>query len=128
MMTMNLINHKVLLDRSNTVTMKVKRMRALCIEIYRTLNSLSSKHMKELFKLNCPVYSPRRSQILHAPRVNQTTFGLKSIRYEGPKIWNHLSLSRAQITAKYSKTLLNRGLVQLVIAISASTLYQIKLK
>ena len=83
-------DYTVLLDRSNTVTMNVKRMRALCIEIYRPLNSLSPKYMKELFKLNSPVYSSRRSQNLHVPRVNQTTFGLKSIWYEGPKIWNHL--------------------------------------
>ena len=79
-------DYNVLLDRSNTVTMKVKRLRALCVEIYRTLNSLSPKYMKELFKLNSPVYSSRRSQNLHVPRVNQTTFGLKSIWYEGPKI------------------------------------------
>ena len=78
-------DYNVLLDRSNTVTMKVKRMRVLCIEIYRTLNSLSPKYMKELFKLNSPVYSSKRSQNLHVPGVNQTTFGLKSIGYEGPK-------------------------------------------
>ena len=83
-------DYNVLLDRSNTGTMKVKRMRALCIEIYRTLNSLSPKYVKELFKLNSPVYSSGRSQNLHGPGVNQTTFGLKSIQYEGPKIWNHL--------------------------------------
>ena len=50
-------DYNVLLDTSNTVTMKVKRMRALSIEIYRTLNSRSPKYMKELFKLNCPGYS-----------------------------------------------------------------------
>ena len=46
--------------------------------------------MKDLFHRNVSTYSLRSSNDLLLPRVNQTTFELCSIRYEGTVIWNHL--------------------------------------
>ena len=46
--------------------------------------------MKDLFHRNLSTYSLRSSNDLLVPRVNQMTFGLRSIRYEGAVIWNHL--------------------------------------
>ena len=46
--------------------------------------------MKKLFQLNESRYSSGRSLDLIVPKVNQTRYGLKSIQYEGAKIWNHL--------------------------------------
>ena len=47
--------------------------------------------MKGLFHRNVSTYSLRSSNDLLVPRVNQTTFGLRSIRNEGAVMWNHLS-------------------------------------
>ena len=79
-----------LLKNNKSVTMEVKRMRYLSIEIYKTLHFLNPQYMKQLFQLNESRYSSRRPLDLIVPRVNQTRFGLRSIRYEGAKIWNHL--------------------------------------
>ena len=46
--------------------------------------------MKELFIRNESTYNLRLYNDLSVPRVNQTTFGLRSIRYEGSVMWNHL--------------------------------------
>ena len=46
--------------------------------------------MKDLFHRNLSTYSLRSSNDLLVPRVNQTTFGLRRIRYEGAVMWNHL--------------------------------------
>ena len=70
--------------------MEVKRMRYLSIEIYKTLHCLNPQYMKQLFQLNELRYSSRRPLDLIVPRVNQTHYGPRSIRYEGAKIWNHL--------------------------------------
>ena len=63
-------------------------MRYLCIEIYKSLNDLSRSYMNDIFSRNVSLYFARRP--LSVPRVKQRTFGLKSMRYEGAKIWNHL--------------------------------------
>ena len=45
--------------------MEVRRMRYLCVEIYKTLNDLNPGHMKDIFQ------------------VQQSAFGTRRIRYEG---------------------------------------------
>ena len=62
----------------------------LCKEIFKTFNDLNPPYMKELFQKNSFSYNLRSSDDLLVPRVNQTIFGLKSIRYEGAVLWNHL--------------------------------------
>ena len=84
------LDYLTLLSKSKHVTMEVKRMRFLCTEIYKTLNGLNPNYMNQIFVKSSSRYSSRRPQDLMAPRVNQTKFGLKSIQYEGAKLWNHL--------------------------------------
>ena len=46
--------------------------------------------MKDLFTTRNTNYQLRGSNILSLPRINTTSYGSKSIRYFGPKIWNFL--------------------------------------
>ena len=68
--------------------MNLTRERLLCIEIYKTFNSLNPCFMQELFKLRetnrniCNKYKLN----LDIPVVNQVTYGTKSLRSFGPKI------------------------------------------
>ena len=70
--------------------MEIKLMRFLCSEIYKTLNGLNPNYMNEIFVKSCSRYPSRRPHDLMVPRVNQTKFGLKSIQYEGAKLWKHI--------------------------------------
>ena len=72
-----------LLIKSETVTMEVKRMRSLCIAIYKTLNNLNPQYMNETFALSRSLYSSRRPYNLTVPRIGQSTFDVRSIRYGG---------------------------------------------
>ena len=83
-------DYETLIAKANTSTLEVKRLRSICTEIYKTANDLNAPYMKELFIPRNSTYALRGSQNLSVPRVNQTTYGLKSIRYQGPKIWNSL--------------------------------------
>ena len=83
-------DYETLIAKANTSTLEVKRLRSICTEIYKTANDLNAPYMKELFVPRNLTYALRGSQNLSVPRVNQTTYGLKSIRYQGPKIWNSL--------------------------------------
>ena len=76
-------DYKTLMAKANTSTLEVKRLRSMCIEVYKTANDLNAQYMKELFIPRNSTYAFRGSQNLSVPRVNQTTYGLKSIRYQG---------------------------------------------
>ena len=83
-------DYSVLLSQSGQVTMEVKRMRYLCLEIYESLNGHNPSYINDILSRNVSLYSSRRRHDLSVPRVNKTTFGLKSVRYEVAKTWNHL--------------------------------------
>ena len=70
--------------------MRVRQMQNLCIEIYKTLANMNPPYMQELFEKSSSSYSTRRPYDLMVPRVNQTSFGSRSITFERAKLWNHL--------------------------------------
>ena len=83
-------NYETLLRDTEMTTMRVRQMQNLCIEIYKTPSNLNPDYMHELFERSSHTYSTRRPNNLKIPRVNQTSFGSRSIRAEGAKLWNHL--------------------------------------
>ena len=69
--------------------MKVYRLRILCTEIYKTINYLNPEFMKDLFSLR-ETSREKYMLNLNIPVHNQVTFGSKSLRVFGPKVWNSL--------------------------------------
>ena len=45
------LTYEELLDKANSSTMNVKRLRFLCMEIYKTINNLNPSFMKQIFEL-----------------------------------------------------------------------------
>ena len=86
------ILYEELLLKSDRATMNVNRLRLLCIEIYKTINNLNPEFMKHLFSLRKTSRLIREKYILNLniPVHNQVTFGSKSLRVFGPKVWNSL--------------------------------------
>ena len=72
--------------------MNVNRLRILCIEIYKTINNLNPEFMRDLFSLRETSRLIREKYVLNLniPVHNQVTFGSKSFRVFGPKVWNSL--------------------------------------
>ena len=76
--------------------MNVKRLRFLCVKIYKTTNNLNPSFvygfMKQIFELRETNRSVREKYRLNlnSPNYNQVTFGKKSLRIFGLKIWKSL--------------------------------------
>ena len=84
--------YDTLLAKSSKVNKKASRLQRLCVEIYKSTNSINLSFLNKIFRLrvtNRMVRSQYRLN-LDIPRVNQVSFGNKSIRSFGPKIWNSL--------------------------------------
>ena len=87
--------------------MEVNRLRHLCIEIYKTINDINPSFMKQIFSLRQTNRTVRNQYKLNisALKVNQVSYGEKSLRYHGPKVWNslpfHVKTSKNLKTFKY---------------------------
>ena len=86
------ISYEKLLLKSDKATMNVNRLRLLCIEIYKTVNNLNPKFMRDLLSLRETSRLIREKYMLNLniPVHNQVTSGSKSLRVFGPKVWNSL--------------------------------------
>ena len=85
--------YEELLQKAGKETMKVNRLRSLCIEIFKLINNTNPTYMNEIFKLRRISRLVRSNYKLHldVPTINQLSFGGKSHRYLVPKSWNLLS-------------------------------------
>ena len=91
--------------------MNFHRIRFFCIEIYKTINSLSCNFMKKNFetKKNNRVIWGRYKLNLNISRTNKVTFGTSSLKSYGPKIWNALPFNiETAENLKVCKTLIKK--------------------
>ena len=85
-------SYEELLQKAGKGTMKVNRLRSLCIEIYKSVNNINPMSMNEIFKLRKAgrAVCSNSKLNLDVPAIKEVSFGDKSLRYYGPKIWNSL--------------------------------------
>ena len=69
--------------------MKIQWLRVVATEIFKTVNNLNPNYIKNIFT---PKLHPKvRSSDILAKHHNTITYGTKSLKTLGPKIWNELS-------------------------------------
>ena len=73
--------------------LSVYRIRCLGIEVYKCFNGLNPNYLNNLFKQPSLKYELRDSHRLEQPKFNTFTYGLRSFRYYGSKLWNVLPFS-----------------------------------
>ena len=83
-------SYQTLLNTTEMANMRVREMQNLYIEIYKILANMNPPYMQELFERSSSSCSTRRPYDLMVPRVNQSSFGSRSIKFEGARLWNHL--------------------------------------
>ena len=66
------------------------RLRALGIEVYKCVRGLNPSYMNEFFEICDLHYSFRDPYRLKQPEFDTKTFGYRSFRYHGSKLWNIL--------------------------------------
>ena len=79
-----------LLDMDNSVTIHQRNLQRLAIEMYKAKNKLSPLPMQVLFNAHTNSYNLRNNRTWVIPNVRTVCYGLESVRYRGPKIWEML--------------------------------------
>ena len=82
----NSSSYKELLLAGGKSTLEVKRLQQLSIEVFKTLHDLNPVFMKDIFIKN----TRSESNKLYVQSHKAKTYGEKSLRILGPKIWNAL--------------------------------------
>ena len=81
-----------LLKKDNSLSIYHKNIRLLGTELYKVKNNLPTHLMSEIFDLaNIDYYLRSQTDFKQGP-VNKVNYGLKSLRYLAPKIWNIIPL------------------------------------
>ena len=84
-------SYEDLLRLAGKTTMLISRLKTLCIEIYRTINFENPNYMNNIFTKSNYRSSLRFNNNIEVPQVTQVTYGSRSLRALGPKIWNGLN-------------------------------------
>ena len=77
-----------LLEKSGSVSIHHRNLQLLAIEIYKAINNLSSSLMSDIFKIKERKYNLRKESTLVLNKFRTTRYGINSISYLGPKIWD----------------------------------------
>ena len=95
-------SYKDLLANSKETTIHVQSVRILALEVYKTLNNLPV-FMKDYFVPKTTGHNLRLKNPLDIPRARTTNSGIRSLSFQGPKIWNSLpeSIKTAQNTRQF---------------------------
>ena len=83
-------SYEVLLANSKETTVHVHSIRLLALEIYKSFNNLNPPFMKDYFLEKPHSYDLRVAKPLMVPKVRTTNYGIKSLNFQGPKLWNSL--------------------------------------
>ena len=89
----NSLCYEDLFEKARNLKMRVSNIRILCIEIYKTTNSLNLSFMSNIFKekLSQRLSTDKCRLNLDIPNWNLGTFGAQSLEAYGPKIWHSVS-------------------------------------
>ena len=80
-----------LLSKDNSVSLHIRNIQRLAIEMFRFYNGLPSPLMNNIFKLKVEnSYNLRQVSEFSRPMAKMVYRGTESISYLGPKIWDIL--------------------------------------
>ena len=83
-------SYEELLETMKDVPIRVNILRCIALEIYKILDDKSPSYLKDIFNVKNIPYDLRDSNKLIQPLVKTVTYGIKSLRYFGAKLWNGL--------------------------------------
>ena len=81
-------NFEDLLIKDSSWTIYENNIQALLIEIYKSLNHISSPIMQEFFDLKVTPYSLRNNNLLRLPATNTSRYCTQALCFKRNIIWN----------------------------------------
>ena len=86
----NYSSYEKLLEKSMMPFLKIIRLRIIAIETFKILHKSSPVFLQDLINIKNYSYNFRYTNTADIPTVRTTRYGLRSLRYSAPKIWNSL--------------------------------------
>ena len=83
-------SYEQLLNKCKSTTLHLKRLKSICIEVFKSLNQLNPKFMNAMFEKKEISYDLRDSHILIQPPFKKITYGKNTFKYFGSHLWNLL--------------------------------------
>ena len=71
-------------------TVHIHSIRHLALEAFKALHHLNPVFMKDYFIPKPSDFDLRMRDTLYIPKFKSTRYGIKSLRFLGPKTWNSL--------------------------------------
>ena len=72
--------------------------KTLATEMYKILNVLSPDIMQDIFEIKSNYYNTRDAPAFSSRNIKRVRYGLKTISYMAPKIWNLVPKEMKQVT------------------------------
>ena len=73
------------------MTIHKKDLQILMVEMYKTINHLTSAYMWEFFIKNDVPYNLCSNKVSKIPSVNSQRYGISSLSFRGSLLWNAVS-------------------------------------
>ncbi len=83
-------SYEDLLSKCGMSMLEIQRVRTLAIEVYKSIHQMTPIYIQEMFNIKITPYDLRDPCRTVMPKAKTTTHGLKSLTYEGNRIWNCL--------------------------------------
>ena len=79
-----------LLEKSNLPSLKIRRMRAMALEVFKIINNQCPLFLQDLVQQRNSTYNFRYQKTLELPRPRTTRYGKQSFSYAAATLWNSL--------------------------------------
>ena len=76
--------------RGNFLSLKAYRIKCLAVEVFKCVHGFNPTYLNRLFTEPLANYNLRDRRRLNQPRFHTYTYGFRSFRYSGSKLWNSL--------------------------------------
>ena len=86
----NVSSFEELLKKDNSARVHQRNLKTLATEIYKIKNNLSPQIIQDIFPQEKKIYTLRNKNHLTLSNSKSVSYGIESLRYLGPKIWNML--------------------------------------
>ncbi len=80
-----------LLHRNKEVTIHIKNLQKLMLEVYKCVTSGKPSFLWEFFDKKIIPYNLRTSDLLQLPKTRTNKYGNESLSFRGSIVWNRLS-------------------------------------
>ena len=75
---------------ANRPLMYIERQRSILLEVYKCLNQISPRYLRDMFEIKMMPYNLRNESIVILPKYNFIKYVKYSILYDGAALWNAL--------------------------------------